>query len=182
MGFYIELKKTGDSDNMFLEQSPPQVFWTLYGLAGFALTCMGLASHSLLITLLSTGDPWDLLLVGSVFSTVPIYLLIGIKLVWIRKFITFNHDNLEMGFYLGSRRFFISKLDKQNAAEVLLVNERPSANVAPVQHDNSQYYIRGHWRLLVKTKDGKDIILDRHTEKGALHSLQNKVRSWASKS
>jgi hypothetical protein len=178
MGFYIELKKTEASGDKFLEQSPPQVFWTLYGLAGFALTCMGLAAHSLLLTLLNTGDPWDLLLVSSIFSAIPIYLLIGIKLLWIRKFITFNHDNLEMGFSLWKSRFLVSKLDKQKIAEVLLVNERPSANVAPVQHDNSQYFIRGHWRLLVKTKDGKNIILDRHTEKGALHSLQNKVRSW----
>lgn len=178
MGFYIELKKTDSNGQEFKELSPPQVFWTLYGLAGFALTCMGLAAHALLAKLLTTGDVWDLILVGSIIAAVPIYLLIGIKLAWVRKFIRFQEDTLVSGYTLWNYPLPLLKLKKDEVDDLLLVNHRPSANVAPAQHEDSQYYIRGHWRILLKTKSGKLITLDRHTEKGALHSLQNSVRAW----
>ncbi len=178
MGFYIELKKTDNVEKEFKEQKAPQVFWTLYGLAGFALTCMGLAAHSLLLQLLTTGDYLDLLLVGSIISSVPIYVLIGIKLLWIRKYIRFLDTDLVIGYSLGNKYFNFKTINKSEIEEVLLVNQRPSANVAPAHHADPQYYIRGHWRLVIKTKLGKLITLDRHTEKGALHPLQNSVRTW----
>jgi hypothetical protein len=178
MGFYFELKKTGSDNLEFREQGVPQVFWTLYGLAGFALTCMGLAAHSLLVTLLNTGDPWDLILIGSIFFSVPVYLLIGVKLLWVRKFVQLEPNQLALGYFVGSRRFTLKRLPKSEIKEVLLINQRPSSNVAPARHGDSQYYIRGHWRLLVNTKSGKHLVLDRHTEKGALHSLQSSLRTW----
>lgn len=178
MGFYIELKKTANQGNEFREQKPPQVFWTLYALAGFALTCMGLAAHSLLIQLLNTRDPWDLLLVGSIFSAVPVYILIGIKLLWIRKYIRFSADEMVLGYFVGQNDFNLKKINKSEVTELMLLNQKPSANVAPAHHTDPQYYIRGHWRLILKTKEGKMITLDRHTEKGALHALQNSVETW----
>lgn len=178
MGFYIELKKLDSSGTEFRENAPPQVFWTLYGLAGFALTCMGLSAHSLLATLLNTGDPWDLVLVGSILLAVPFYLLVGIKLFWVRKFILFDPNSIQMGFLIGKKRFTLSQVAKNDISETLLINQRPSENVARVQHDDPQYFIRGHWRLIIKTKKGESIVLDRHTEKGALHSLLNSTRTW----
>ena len=178
MGFYIELKKADTNGREFRETAPPQVFWTLYGLAGFALTCMGLAAHSLLVTLLNTGDPWDLVLVGSIFSAVPMYLLIGLKLVWMRKFIRFEENGVQLGLFVGKKPIVLKRIKREDITDVLLINQRPSENVAPIQHDDSQYFIRGHWRLLLNTKDGKSVVLDRHTEKGALHSLQNSARNW----
>lgn len=178
MGFYIELKKTDSAGQEFKELSPPQVFWTLYGLAGFALTCMWIAAHSLLFKLLTTGDAWDLILVGSIIAAVPIYILIGIKLAWVRKFIRFQGDTLVCGYMLWTYPLTLLNLKRAEVEDLLLVNRRPSANVAPAQHADSQYYIRGHWRILLKTKSGRLITLDRHTEKGALHSLQNSIRTW----
>lgn len=178
MGFYIELKKAEGQVSEFREQKPPQVFWTLFGLAGFALTCMGLAAHSLLRTLLNTGDPWDLAMVGAILGFVPFYLALGIKLLWVRKFIVFKPDSLVMGYRLGNKAFNFKTVKKSEVAEFFLINQKPSANVAPAQHADSQYYIRGHWRLILKTQTGKLVTLDRHTEKGALHSLQNSVRDW----
>jgi len=178
MGFYIELKKSDNHGLEFREQGVPQVFLTLYGLCGFALTCMGLAAHSLLNTLLKTGDPLDLALVGSVIGVLPIYLLIGIKLFWVRKFIQFEGESLIAGYDIGKRRVRLNHYRKNEIQELLLINQRPSPNVAPVQHPDSQYYIRGHWRLLLKTHQGKLVTLDKHTEKEALHSLQKSVNVW----
>jgi hypothetical protein len=178
MGFYIELKKTDAQGNEFREQKPPQVFWTLFGLAGFALTCMGLAAHALLRKLLTTGDPWDLAMVGAILSFVPFYLAIGIKLLCIRKYIEFAPQDLFIGYRIGNSTFRFKTVKKTDVGEVLLINQKPSANLAPAQHTDPQYYIRGHWRLILKTKNGRLITLDRHTEKGALNPLENRVKEW----
>lgn len=178
MGFYLELKKTDSQGLQFKEQNPPPVFWTLYGLAGFALSCMGLAAHSLLFQLVSNGDPWDLLLVGSIMTAVPIYLGIGFKLLWVRKYILFSHDQVQIGYTIGSGSFTIRTLKRSDVVDVYLINQKPSSNVAPTHHEDPQYYIRGHWRLILKTKNGKLVPLDRHTEKGALESLLNSSTSW----
>lgn len=178
MGFYIELKKTDDSGMEFRDQNPPPVFWTLYGLAGFALTCMGLAAHSLLFKLLTTGDLWDLVLVGCILSSVPIYILIGLKLLLIRKYIRFSDDLVMLGYKVGNYEFNLKNLHRSEISELLLANRKPSANVAPAHHQDPQYYIRGHWLLMLKTSHDKFVTLDRHTEKEALYPLENRIKDW----
>ena len=181
MGFYIEMKKSnplGLGGEEFKEASTPQVFWALFGLAGFALTCMGLAAHSLLSTLLKTGDIWDLLLVSAIFSCVPIYLTIGLKLIWVRRFVSFNSNTLVLGYRFGHFPFWFRRVSKQQVVLAELVNLRPSSNLAPLQHRDSQYFVRGHWRLVLKLRNGKRLNLDRHTEQGALLPLYHSVLNW----
>jgi hypothetical protein len=180
MGFYIELKKTNDSGTEFIEQNPPPVFWTLYGIAGFALTCMLLAAHTLLTKLLNTGDPFDLFLVGSLFLVVPLYLIIGFKLACVRKYLQFTPDQLVIGYSIGRKKWNTKILRRAEMTEVLLINQKPSSNVAPAHHTDPQYYIRGHWRLILKDKMGKSVTLDKHTEIGALKSLENSTKIWMS--
>jgi hypothetical protein len=120
--------------------------------------------------------------VGTIFSAIPLFILTGIKLLLVCKFIHFEEDSLRMGYRLGKKSFVLWKVPKKEVKEIILINQRPSANVAPVQHEDSQYYIRGHWRLVAITQQNKPIVLDRHTEKGALHSLQNSARNWLSNS
>jgi hypothetical protein len=38
--------------------------------------------------------------------------------------------------------------------------------------------VRGHWRIIVQTKDEKNFIVDKHTEKGALEALNHDLLEW----
>lgn len=182
MGFYIELKKIDSLGNEFREQNPPPVFWTLFGIAGFALTCMFLASHSLLEKLLNNGDPIDLFLVGILFITIPVYFIIGFKLACLRKYLLFTPSKLSMGYSIGTTKLTARTVNRLEIDEVLLINQKPSANVAPSHHTDPQYYIRGHWRLVLKTHKGKIVTLDRHTERAALQLLEATTKTWWKKS
>ena len=178
MGFYIDLKRVTPNSLDFSETKTPQVFWMLFGLAGFALTCMGLAAHNLLLDLLKSGDLFDTLLVGGVTFFVPAYFITGIKLAVVRKKVKFSGEYLVVGFFMGQIPVWFKKISRVEIDSYEIINRRPSPNVAAKRHQDSQYHIRGHWRLMLKLKNGKSITLDRHTEKGALHSLQNSLRTW----
>ncbi len=175
MGFYLELYPLSGEDE-YREQAVPKVYWILYGLAGFALTCMFTAAYRLLADLVRMGDPWDLALVGLILSAAPIYFLLGIKMLWIRKFVRFGSGKIGVGFRMGRWKLCESSLPLESIQSVELINRRPSANLAPVQHGDNQYFIRGHWKVFVVAKNGKEIVLDRHTEKEALEPLWNRVK------
>ena len=49
---------------------------------------------------------------------------------------------------------------------------------AAIHHDDGQYFIRGHWRVIALLKNGKQLTLDRHTEKGALTLLYRNLCLW----
>ena len=177
MGFYIELRKAAATGE-YREEGTPPVFWTLYLIAGFAIFCMAAAAHSLLGDLLRMGSYFDLFLVGSFIAVIPIYFLIGIKLLSIRRFVSFAGDRLECGFKIGKKTLFGWELPRAEIDNISLVNKIPSPNLARKYHDDPQYQIRGHWRVVAKTKAGEEKIVDRHTEKGALEGLQKELTAW----
>ncbi len=178
MGFYIEMRKS-PTPGGFLESPPPAVFWALYAFAGFALGCMGGAAHTLLGDLAKSGSAFDRGLVWSIWAMFPVYLLIGLKLWAVRRFVLFEKDGITFGYHFFKRRFLERHVSRGDLADFNLVNHRPHPNLAPTQHEDSQYYIRGHWRVVVTNREGKDFVLDRHTEKGALGPLYRELRHWA---
>ncbi len=189
MGFYLELRPNGPAAQEsatngyfaeFYEQTPPPVFWLLYGVAGFALVCMGLAAYSLLGDLAKSGSFFDTLLVACIFSSVPFYFLIGLKLVGFRKMVRISGDELVVGFQFLRKIRFAKRVNRSQIKDISLINQRPRPNVAPGQHDDPQYYIRGHWRVVVELRNGKSIVVDRHTEKGALEPLSLSLMNWLS--
>jgi len=169
MGFYLELGPAGQ--NEYREHSVPPVFWILYGLAGFALCCMFGAAYTLLGDLARAGSTFDRVLILSILSAVPFYLAIGVKLAWIKKFVRFDGAGLTVGFRLGKWEFWKRSTTWSSIQSIELVNQRPTANLAVRQHGDAQYHIRGHWRILVKEKAGKEFVADRHTEKEMLEPL-----------
>ena len=178
MGFYIDLNPVGVNGSEFRETEVPPVFWFLYVIAGFALLCMGLTAHTLLRSLAKTGAGFDLILVSLILGFVPFYFLIGFKLGILRKAVSFSGEKLFTGHLWGGKPFLQKKLNRTDIKEILLVNLKPSPNVARVSHDNTQYFIRGHWRVIAVTRDGKQFTLDRHTEKGALDPLYQALVGW----
>ncbi len=179
MGFYLELRKAVvDGSIEFREQVPPPVFWLLYFVAGFALVCMGAAAYALLGDLVRSGSFWDVLIVAVILSAVPLYLLLGLKLMSLRKKVLFTDDKITCGFQWRKRLFFRVEVPHSDAREVVILNQRPAPNVAPSHHDDRQYYIRGHWRVGIQLKNGKTVILDRHTEKEALEPLRLQLENW----
>jgi hypothetical protein len=177
MGFYLDLKKAPDRPE-YAEREIPSVFWVLYAIAGFALLCMGGAAYSLLGDLLRTGSAWDRLLVGMIVASVPFYLLAGVKLAGTRKFVAFAGDELRFGFRLFGWVVKQRRFSRTQISEVILFNRRPSPNQAPRSHQDSQYYIRGHWRVAIGTTPGKVITLDKNTEKAALEPLYQDLMHW----
>ena len=175
MGFYMELSPT-QTPGEFAEKEVPPVFWVLYLIAGFALACMAGAAHLLLWDLAKSGSWFDILLVGTIFLAIPAYILIGIKLAGVRKFVWLSPGKLVLGFRFFGRPIVRKELREEDVAGIDLHNKKPTPNLAPEQHDDPQYAIRGHWRVSVKTKKGRDIVVDRHTENEALIPLAGALK------
>lgn len=175
MGFYIDLKPVGPGE--FKEKEIPFAFYALFGIAGFALLCMGLASHMLLADLVKVGTAFDYVLIGSIAMSVPFYLLMGLKLFFVKKFVSFRNGMIYYGFTFKGKTFYQKQIALKDIVNVELVNKRPTKNVAPVMHNNVQYHINGHWRLLLTLRNGKTAILDKHTDIDALKPMYDLLKS-----
>jgi len=184
MGFYFEMSPQGAANDSrvsgFAETQIPPVFWVLYLIAGFALLCMGLAANHLLATLLKEGTAFDRGIVSLIFFSVPFYLLVGVRFTFVRKFIAFETDSIAFGFRLGNLNLRKRTVRGEAVSSVELMNRRPTSNLAPKRHGDSQYYIRGHWRVGLILRSGKFVTLDRHTEKEALEPIYESLKEWFS--
>lgn len=180
MGFYIELVRF--QPGVYSEGEIPKAYWVLYGIGGFALICMGGAAYALLIDLAKTGWIGDQILVGSIVGAIPLYLLLGLKLVWVRKYVEIGAEVVQTGFRFAGYTFLKRSVHRSEVAQAVLFNKKPSENIAPTEHRNSQYYIRGHWRVGLKLKNGQFIVLDKHTEKEAIHPLFQELQDWVTSS
>jgi hypothetical protein len=183
VGFYVDLTQVEDhlsptKGTEFSEKEMPLYFWGLYACAGFALACMGGAAHALLGDLLRTGTAWDQFLVWAILGFIPLYLGIGLKLASLRKFVRLEESEIRFGYRFFKHTIFERRLERESIREILLLNQKPTANLAPNQHEDQQYYIRGHWRVVVEKKQGRRLIVDKHTEKEALIPLHRTLTQW----
>lgn len=181
MGFYLDLKQSEKKPDFYLEASPPVSFWLLYGLGCLALIGMMLAAHSIMGDLLKQATLWDWGLVSLGSLALLIFLGAGIKLFALRKFIRRSGSWLEVGYYFLGQPICTWKINSKDIHEISVVNQRPAPNLAPQFHDDPQYYIRGHWRLVVSTAKGKTKVLDKHVEREALLPLLSWLSQWQAK-
>lgn len=175
MGFYIELAPVGPK--RFQEGIIPPIFWILYAIAGFALLCMGGAAHAVLGDLLEIGSTFDQVILSLIFAAVPLYFLIGLKLLLVRKFVAFEGNHFKMGYLFAKKPVLVKKFSPQDVEDILLLNRKPSPNVAVRLHEDSQYHLQGHWRVILKTGK-KFLTIDKHTDKGALQPLYKDLLDW----
>lgn len=174
MGYYFDLEPEGT--NTFSEQRVPTVFWGLYALLGFALACMGAAAFKVLSDLLNTGSYFDRTLIMCFSLSIVGYLLIGVKLVWVRKFVDFSNDQLTWGFRMGGHVLFLREVARKEITAIDIEHSASTPNQAYQLHADRQYYAQGHWRLIVRTRGGKKLTLDRSSEREALEPMGASLR------
>lgn len=181
MGFYLDLVPQEKEGREFRELPPPVSFWVLYAVGVFALICMGAAAYSVLGGLFAQGSFWDGVILGTVGIFLVLFLFVGIKMLALRKFIRLEADVLKVGFLVFGSPFQLSNYPRSEVKEVCLINQRPTPNLAPEFHDDPQYFVRGHWRVVLDLKKQKRIVLDKHVEREALLPLYTVVESWFGK-
>lgn len=177
MGFYLEMRPRPEDESEFREDKAPPVFWFLYLVLGFALGCMGAAAFTVMRDLISQGSALDLALAGFFVVAVVVYVLLGVKLVAVRKFVRLG-EALEVGYRLLGRPVLVRRIEKKQIDSVDIINRRPSPNVARYQHDDPRYQIQGHWAVSVKGKSGQRVSVDRSTDRGALEDLFASLQEW----
>lgn len=175
MGFYLELTPR---ENEFRETRIPGVFWFLYLFAGLALFGMGASAFMILRDLVSQGSLWDQIIVAGILVFIPIYLLIGVRLLSIRKFVRMEGEALKKGYRLFGKELIARDIRRHEIENFELINQRPSPNIAPKEHDDSEYYIQGHWRVVARLKNRSLVALDRHNRKEALVPMAQELRRW----
>ncbi len=180
MGFYIEMTRATKAPE-YRENFIPFVYFGLLGFSALALVGMAAAAHSVLADLVASGGTfWDGILVYGPIACVPVVIFMAVKLAAARKYLRFEGDRLQWGTRVAGKPFRVQELGRHQVDDFILENHRPKSNLAPAHHDNPAYYIRGHWRLLVRTKEGSQMLLDRHTEREALIPLHDDLKAWLS--
>lgn len=170
------MQKRAESE--YREGPTPPVFWVLYVFLGFALTCMGLAAHALLGDLLRTGDWIDKVLVGVLYSCPLLYLVIGFWLAFTKKYVRYGGAVLKVGRSAGTATLWERRLPKNEISAIEVINRKPAANYAELRHDDAQYYIKGHWRIVAWRKTGGSVTVDKHTEREMLGPLHGELCRW----
>jgi hypothetical protein len=180
VGFYFEMKRVPEAAGPleYREGKTPGVFWVLYAFLGFALLCMGLAAHALLGDLLRSGEWFDKALVWALYACAPLYLGIGVWLAWAKRFVRAEGDRLRVGRSLGRFTLWQRQMLRLEVAKIGLLNRKPSANYATKLGDDTQYHIKGHWRLVAWRKSGAPLTLDKHTEREMLVPMEADLLAW----
>lgn len=176
MGFYTEIAK--GRPGFYLEGAVPPVFWTLFAIAGFALICMWGAAHSLLFSLADTGNWYDQALVWIFALMVVVYVGFGVKFAWVRKFVHFEGSRIAWGFRFGDRVVYEKQLEREEIAQIVLTNHKPSGNRGEQTHDNASYHYRGHWQIRAVLNSHGYVILDKNSDKEPLEPLYEELRAW----
>jgi len=179
MGFYLDLVPYQSRTTEFREKAPPAYFWVLYTISVFALACMALAAHQVLNGLAQEDSLIDKVLVGTFFLAGIFLFFAGLKFVGLRKFIKLEGNQLDFGFLFFGLPVLKKSFSKSQLSKLELLNKRPVSNLAPQLHDDPQYYVQGHWRLVLVSVEGKKVVLDKHVEKEALTPLLAAIQEWA---
>jgi len=177
VGFYLQLNQKEKAVE-FCEGRIPGAIIFLYLFTGVALGGMALAAFSLLKDLLVTGVWWDQALVYAIIAMLPVYFFIGLRIFAVRKFVAYEDGRIRLGYRLAGwtlRKHFFPTSEIET---IYLKNQRPSPNIASREHDDAQYYFRGHWRVGLQLRSGKQVNIDRHTERGALVSIYSTMKGW----
>ncbi|MBI1859803.1 MAG: hypothetical protein HYR96_02665 [Deltaproteobacteria bacterium] len=175
MGFYFELEPV--ENGAFRETRVPMVFWGLYGLLGFALSCMLLASFTVLRDLQRQGSGIDLFLIAAFGSALAGFVGVGIKLVWVRKFLEFDNSCVRWGYRLGKFAPFTSSVPRSEIERFAIEHSGATPNRAPQLHGEQQYYIQGHFRLVL-VSHGKEHVLDKSTHSEVLEPILVSLERW----
>lgn len=178
MGFYLDLNPQSTARVDFREGAPPPTFWVLFLIGVFAILCMVLAAHQILGDLFKSPGLVDWILMGGLGFVVALFLGAGLKLLAFRKFIQENGDKLLMGYDVFGFPWVFYRFPRKQVARLYLYNHKPAPNLAPQFHDDPQYFIKGHWRLVIETHQGKKKVLDKHVEKDALEPLFRALSAW----
>ncbi len=121
----------------------------------------------------------DQVLVGTFVLAGVFLVFAGLKFVGLRKFIKLDEDQLVFGFLFFGFPIFKKCFQRSQVSKVELLNRRPVSNLAPQLHDDPQYYVQGHWRLVLTPVEGDKVILDKHVEREALTPLLAIIQEWA---
>jgi len=178
MGFYLELVPEPTKSKEFKEVSPPTTYWILYAIAIFAVGCMMGAAHHVLGGLLAAGSIWDWMILGVLGLVFLLFGAIGFKMAALRRFIRVEGDQLQTGYFCLGYPLVLRKANRDEVREIVLLNQKPAPNLAPQFHDDPQYFIRGHWRVIVYPKHTRPILIDKHVEKEALELVHQWVNAW----
>ena len=168
MGFYFELNRVSDQE--FSESAPLGAYWFLYAVGGFALLCMGLSAWSLIWQMIHSREIWDQMLIAGVLSFIPLYVIVGLKLFAIRKYIRWDKGRLEWGYRLLKWPIFSRRVSEKDILGIEMVHQNRTGNLAPHIHENKEYYINGHWRIVLRSAK-KNWVVDKHTDREALIPL-----------
>lgn len=179
MGFYIDMQQAGPDERLFEEKGVPSVFWVLYGVAFFAVVCMGLAAFTVLRDLFAQGTTWDKALLVLIVLFIPAIALIGLKLAFFRKFVEFTDQELTIGYRIRKNgpKILKKKFSKESISEIYLVNKKQTPNLALSEHKDLRYQIRGHWKVIAESNSKKKV-LDRHTDRSSLVPLYGELKRW----
>lgn len=176
MGFYFDFNKLSETE--FNESKTPLVFWGLYLLLGLSLLGMGLSAHRIIGELYTHGTWLDRLVILIVpLISIPLYLLTGIRLIWVKKFLLLG-SSLEVGYRIGTHSFLIHKVRKEEIESIELSPNLSSPNLAPLLQSDSEYFAKGHWQVLLRLKTGQLYRIDRHVERDALVELFETLNVW----
>ncbi|NBX91884.1 MAG: hypothetical protein EB078_05625 [Proteobacteria bacterium] len=178
MGFYLELVPQENNTREFRELPPPSSFWVLYLVGIFALSCMGAAAYAVLGGLFSQASLLDGIILGTIAGFLLLFAAVGFKMLALRKFIRWPENRLQVGFLIFGQPWILKSFVRREIETVEVVNHKPAPNRAPDFHDDPQYFVKGHWRLILVLKNKKTFVLDKHVEREAIQPLYNLVSSW----
>lgn len=178
MGFYLELAPHRERNKEFIEVAPPVTYWVLYAIGIFAIACMLAAAHQVLGGLLSEGTVLDWLILAILGFVFVLFAAVGFKMAALRRFIRVQSAQLQIGYFCFGYPVILRQIGRGQVKEVILLNQKPAANMAPRFHDDPQYFVRGHWRVLVYPNQQRPILIDKHVEKEALESIYHWVHTW----
>ena len=168
------LKIKGDGSVVLKSYGLPMIFWGYLAAILVVLLAMSVAIKGPLLKLYNGEDALNhalAILVAATMALIPIILLCA---YFYEKWITKKGSEITLSY----RFFFITAYKKcyhlatPNALNVGHFMDSPNMARLKGTQDMRGFMNKGYYELFIKTKDGREIMIDRHSRKADLEKIK----------
>lgn len=164
-----------DGDKITLKSyGLPYIFW-FYAFCAVAMVFfMFLAIQAPVLKLIELGDDTDATLGYSLLTILGISPLVIFSFFFFEKRLVREGNKLSMEYRLAGLKFFSETFLLENDDELVVESFLDSPNVARMKNtpEATGFQNKGYFVLWLKSKEGRKILIDRHSRKVDLEKLR----------
>lgn len=174
------LEKTADGAVVLKSYGLPMVFWGYLAAILVVLFAMTVAIQGPLMKLYQGEDALNralAVLVAATMILIPVTLMFA---YFYEKWITKKGESLTLSYRFFFVTVFKKRFELENSTAIKVGHFMDSPNMARLKggQDMRGFMNKGYFELFIKTKNGREVLIDRHSRKADLDKIKTLLERY----